>query len=86
MRFCHNDPWLANDKFAHLGMWFAFACCLLRIGLSDFWSSLIAVSWGIAWEVMDGYNLFIWNDPRGFSWRDLVADCIGIAGAIVIWP
>jgi len=85
VKFCYNDPWLANDKFAHLGMWFAFTCLLLRVGLPDFWSALIGMAWGLVWEVMDGYTLFVWNDPAGFSWRDLIADYIGIAGAILIW-
>ena len=88
MRFVPSakDHWFANDKGAHFGLWFALTCCLLKIGLSPFWAAHFAVHWGIAWEISDGWNLFLWNDPDGFSWKDLVADIVGIVGALLIWP
>jgi len=80
-----QDYWFANDKFAHFGLWFFFSVITLRIGWPDWVVAIFWVNLGLFWEYLDGYNVTIFNDPRGFSWRDLVVDCIGIVGALLIW-
>lgn len=88
MRFVPSakDHWFANDKGCHLGLWFILTALLLRVGCAGWLAVTIAFIVGIWHEICDGKNLFMWSDPDGFSWRDLVADAIGIVGALLIWP
>ena len=75
-----NDGWLRKaqeyDKFSHAG-----GSCLIvfllwviakRFDLNLFTVSWLVLSGGIALELWQGFH------GIGFSWRDLVADLVGV--------
>jgi hypothetical protein len=72
-----QDYWLTRDKLEHLfgsALLFSFLYILgLRFLFCPMRSvaALLAVIGGILWEIKDGFR-------DGFSYKDLVADCIGI--------
>ena len=87
MRFIPSsqDKWLATDKTAHFGLWFFFASIGIKLDWPCWANAMVWGNVGLLWEYWDGINLFIWNDARGFSWRDLVMDGLGILVAILLW-
>ena len=75
-----NDGWIRKaleyDKLAHAGG-SCLAVCLLWLVLSVFNTNLftvscIVLSGGIALELWQGFY------GHGFSWRDLVANVVGV--------
>ena len=47
---------------------------------------IIVLLAGLAWEIKDGlmdYHVYGWFGGDGFSWRDLVADAVGIIIALI---
>lgn len=72
-----TPPWIRPDKREHLlGCAFLFCLCYFLLSLPPPLCALNAFACGLLWEIKDGF----WND--GFSWKDLIADCIGIG---VMW-
>ncbi|MBN2201390.1 hypothetical protein JW777_05500 [bacterium] len=79
---------LRRDKLEH----FAASACLysiLRVYEAEERSSASAVfSTGVLWEVKDAivpWERFGFWGGDGFSWRDLCADGLGIAAAVLVW-
>ena len=73
-----KDNFRGEDKLAHLfGTYFL-------VDVLHFFSPLawlLAFVLGFAWEVKDGildWEKIGYFGGDGFSWRDLVADCVGI--------
>ena len=62
------DYWVAWDKFYHL---------VVCIVLTFFFGWITALSFGVLKEIRDG----LWGN--GASWKDMVANCIGIG--IGLW-
>lgn len=77
-------PWLLPDKREHLwgsGLLFCVLYFLMLRAGGVYWGTgADAATWafvgGLLWEIKDG----LWND--GFSWKDLIADCVGIG---IMW-
>jgi len=63
MKWLIKDKWFAPDKLQHLTM------CFMIATIFNWW---VALGIGILKEIYDG--LF----GSGFSYKDLIADCIGI--------
>lgn len=74
MKWIAQDKWLSWDKLKHLSV-----CFVLTMIFYKFWyAGLLVFGIGIAKEL---YGLF-----RGgkFSYKDIVANCIGIGFALLL--
>jgi hypothetical protein len=83
-----NNLYLKNGwNYVHL-----FGSCVLTLVgfLFTEYSYLIVALLGILWEVLDDLcrlkKLHFWFlDPRGFDYRDVIMNTIGIISALVIY-
>ncbi len=88
-----EDDWLSKegkllpwDKLEHfaaafLGVWLGISL----LGLDRELILFLAVVAGVAWEIKDG--LVPYSDEgiiQGFSWKDLIADGLGIAAGYAL--
>lgn len=77
-----KDNWLGgmikvNDKMAHFGTAFIGTRLLVILGVPLGWILGFTITVSVLKELYDSR----WND--GFSWRDLVADMIGITMGLI---
>lgn len=84
-----EDKWLARDKALHLGasaaiVGLAYHSYHCQLGHSETDSRVLAISLsavcGIGKELWD-----VKKSPRGLSWKDLVADGIGVAIGVLLF-
>jgi len=79
-----QGSYLAYDKLEHFLLGFLGLCVTLFF--FDFLSSIIVwLSLGIAWEIKDGLLTYDGKNVQGFSWGDLIADCLGFVLAIILY-
>ena len=74
--FDYWPPWIQPDKQVHLlgcAVLFAWFYDNVYACLCGVCAALLTFGCGLAWEIKDGFR-----ENVGFSWRDLVADVLGI--------
>lgn len=88
-----DDKWLSRqgtiipyDKSEHAVV-SAILALIATFFMPLLFACLLAVVAGYLWEVKDGYlhwEVYGWWGGEGFSWKDLIADSIGIAAGILL--
>lgn len=88
-----RDKWLSTsgailhyDKLEHL-LISAILTYVATLFMPIAFACILTLFIGYLWEVKDGYmpyEIYGWWGGEGFSWKDLIADSVGIA-IIFVW-
>ena len=89
-----KDSWFSKggliirfDKIEHAVLFFIGFWVLLIIGIPINWSLVFLLALGILWEIKDAlvpFEKYGKLGGDGFSWRDIMADIVGLAIALIL--